>query len=554
MSYYGGAVLPNPTMYAIWWGNRADFPTDAVHGLDAFLRGLDGSDYLNIARQYLFGAAAHTRFGGNFFDTSPLPTEDPFVNLAPLTNEVCSVAAQHGLQRGNASVFLIYTSGRVVPDPYAYCAFHAYDFCPDGAVVNYAYMPNDTGLWACDASDIPPFLSPNNYSQDTQALANNSAHEIMETISDPQGDGWHDANFSEIGDACAWTFLDWVPLEGSRWKVQPIWSNERNGCDQAGNRDVRVVGTTSSAGLVNKFDIPAAAYGTIPKSINSLGAVAGFYIDVSNILHGFVRTAAGIVTPFDVPGGTLGTGAYAINDSGEVAGHFGSIDAATGFVVFQGFVRDRHGRFATFDVPPGPPFVWTYSQGINADGVVAGFDLDQNSVAHGFVRDGLGNLSTFDAPGAGLLTGTLAFGINRAGVISGSTTDTNNRTHGFVRDALGNITTFDVPGGVGTTWAYGINDTGSIVGYYTDARFVKRCFVRNPNGTFITFDAPGASFGTIAQSISATGAVAGAYSDENAMSRGFVRHADGSFTTFESPIRDINVFGATAGYAFEPLQ
>lgn len=66
--YLGGAVLPNTTTYAIWWGKPSDFPSDAPEGLDDFLEGLGGSPYLGLANEYLFGQEAHTRFGGNLFD------------------------------------------------------------------------------------------------------------------------------------------------------------------------------------------------------------------------------------------------------------------------------------------------------------------------------------------------------------------------------------------------------------------------------------------------------------------------------------------------------
>jgi len=78
--YHGGPVLPNLTTYAIWFGDLAEFPPDALTGIDQFLSGLNGSPYLAIADQYLFGAKLTTRFGGNIFyknQPPPLPTNHP---------------------------------------------------------------------------------------------------------------------------------------------------------------------------------------------------------------------------------------------------------------------------------------------------------------------------------------------------------------------------------------------------------------------------------------------------------------------------------------------
>jgi len=56
------------------------------------------------------------------------------------------------------------------------------------------------------------------------------------------------------------------------------------------------------------FDAPAAI-ATIPNSVTQSGVVAGYYIDVSRVSHGFLRAADGTFTTIDVPG--AGTGGFA---------------------------------------------------------------------------------------------------------------------------------------------------------------------------------------------------------------------------------------------------
>ncbi|MGA7625862.1 MAG: hypothetical protein WCA91_20025 [Candidatus Acidiferrales bacterium] len=67
--------------------------------------------------------------------------------------------------------------------------------------------------------------------------------------------------------------------------------------------------------------------------------------------------------------------------------------------------------------------------------VVAGCDIDTNSVAHGFLRTADGTITPFDAPeaGTGSGQGTYAQSINDFGVITGFYVDSNGTLHGFLR-------------------------------------------------------------------------------------------------------------------------
>src|SRR5271165_2844222 len=124
------------------------------------------------------------------------------------------------------------------------------------------------------------------------------------------------------------------------------------------------------------FDAPGAGtgagQGTFAFSINQWGTIAGFYLDKSNVYHGFVRTERGHITTFDVSG--AGTGA------------------------FQG----------------------TLPYGSNPEGAIAGFYADSSYGYHGFVRAPDGHITTFDAPDA---AGTFAANINPAGLIAGDYVD-----------------------------------------------------------------------------------------------------------------------------------
>jgi hypothetical protein len=561
--YLGGAVLPSTTTYAIWWGKRSDFPQDAVEGIDDFLSDLDGSDYLHIADQYLFGQKAHTRFGGNLFDPSA-PTEMPvdaqFNDL--IYPEVFKVLQGNGLKPDPTAVYLVYTSN-FPAEAFAdgFCAFHTYDFSPDGTIIHLAYMPNSASVPSFCGTDFDPLYKPNSYSEPTRAVANSTAHELMETITDPNSDAWVAPNFIEIGDLCDFIFQTLVPLRDDKWKIQTIWSNQINGCEQGAGREGRVLGASVSSKSFTDFDVPDATYGTFAYGVNSSGMITGFYTDPNNEYHAFLRDTRGKTSNIDPPGtapvflgGALGFG---INSEGAITGDY--IDA--NFLV-HGFIRGNSGTYVTIDVPSAGVIYGTVAEAINSEGVTTGIYNDANFSDHGFIRDERGAVKTF-AYNSLNGSGTIPLSINGEGAVAGYYVDANSVTHGFVRDEYGSIATFDAPGVSNTsstgTKAFSINDDGEIVGYYTDAKFLGHGFVRDKHGLITTFDIPGAIYGTYAESINSVGSVAGYYADASGFPRGFVRDKHGNFTTIDTPgksygtvILSINDEGEVAGYHTAP--
>jgi uncharacterized membrane protein len=573
MVYNGGAVLPNTTTYAIWWGKRSDFPPDAVEAMDTFLENLDGSDYLHIADQYMLGGTAHTRFGGNLFDSSAPPI-DPVALLVqgidPITPVILNALQNNGLKLDPTAAYLLFTSNFPnEPPPYnTYCAWHGYGTGPDNITPTFqvAYLPNPTSAQSICPANFDPLFNPNNYSDATRTMVNFTAHEFMETITDPNIGGWYASDGNEIGDPCDFVFQTWVPLEESGWKIQEIWSNQASGCVQGAGRDGRVLGASSNSGAIKAFDIAAATYGTFARSVNANGAIAGFFVDAFNQPHGFVRDPHGLLSTFDDPnaasGFSGGTTAYGINAEGAIAGFY--VDANG---VLHGFVRDKRGAFSTIDAPGAGDglFNGTVIRSINNDGAVTGDYADASNVNHGFVRDPHGNFAQFDAPGVGngVYGGTFVKSINESTAVAGYFLDANFVNHGFVRDKYGNITPFDAPGagniaGAGT-FAWSINDDGAVAGNYTDASFKNHGYIRDKHGLITTFDAPGGVYGTFAYGINEDGTVAGYYSDASGFPHGFVRDKHGNFTKVDTPgksygtvLRSINDAGAVAGYHTAP--
>jgi hypothetical protein len=224
----GGAVLPNTTSYALWWGNPAKFPADAMMGLSSFLGGIGGSAYLAVVDQYL-GQTAHTSFAGNLFDYSAPPERTPSTD--EVVGEVCKVLTASRIAPSSNGLYMVFTDN--FPNQDQFCAWHDAGRCADGTLIRVAYLPNSTGVPGCDPGNQ---LSCNGLSQGTRALANVTAHELLEMVTDPDGDGWRDSDGEEIADKCVWMFQSCVALRGGNWQLQKEWSNEAKGCVQTGTR------------------------------------------------------------------------------------------------------------------------------------------------------------------------------------------------------------------------------------------------------------------------------------------------------------------------------
>lgn len=214
---HGGPVLATTHVYLIWWGPSDTWPSDAQPGISSFYQGLNGSSYVNTATQYLRGESESVTLVDSRSDQS--------VPRAPLS------AGDIGTEIANVygtvdpdGYYVVYTSNH--PTENRWCAWHS-DVSVSGLTVPIAYLPNFTGEPECDHGNIYSL-----HQTDTLImLADFSAHEFMETVTDPHVSAWYDQHRQEIGDKCDFKFGGLVTLSNATtWQLQEEWSNATMGC------------------------------------------------------------------------------------------------------------------------------------------------------------------------------------------------------------------------------------------------------------------------------------------------------------------------------------
>jgi len=297
--------------------------------------------------------------------------------------------------------------------------------------------------------------------------------------------------------------------------------------------------------------------GTAGNAVNDLGVAAGNYLDANGALYGFVSTAPYSDRSFTTVtvelAGSPFVNIWGINLEGAVAGW--SQDASG---VFHGLVsHPPYTTVTTFDAPdacssdsnPACSGNGTFGFGINLQGVIAGYYVDAQGIAHGFVTHPPytpRSFTTLDPPGAcssgpacsGLGTVITYLALNDLGAVTGTFYDAHAVPHGFVSyPPYTHFATFDPPGAEATS-PQSINFFGVITGTYFDAEGVGHGFVSHPpytNTTFTSFDAAG-SIEMVPNSINAEGVVSGTFYDASDVAHGFLSHPPYStVTTFDAP-------------------
>ncbi|KAI8914263.1 hypothetical protein EDD86DRAFT_198903 [Gorgonomyces haynaldii] len=227
--YFGGPVISNVQVYPIFYGNGVRYTSD----LPGFYAGVTNSKYFDWLSEYNTPTQA---IGRGSYVKSIYVTNNIKYNMFDSTDiqSLVQSLAQQGQIRPNANTYYpihlapgisvtLEGTGTTCKE---ICAYHsATQF--NGQNIYYGVIP-DPGCSSCGK-----------YDTDAEAVTSAASHELVEAVTDPavglaSGLGaplaWYDRQAGEIGDMCA-NNDEWLQGGNGNWyKVQKIWSNQRNSC------------------------------------------------------------------------------------------------------------------------------------------------------------------------------------------------------------------------------------------------------------------------------------------------------------------------------------
>ena len=224
--YHGGPVMTNANkIVSIYWGPSTIYtngPTPGTVGsgnndyslIGYFLRNIGQTPYWKINQEYrdsqgkgVPNALYYTKYWANPSSPGSTPNDDAIRNMiksgfytkyAPDQNTIYLVFSGPGVNLGG---------GFGTTD--GYCAYHnrfRYVNGPFVYIIKYAVMPYGASKPECTANLIETKGPNPDHGADVEVSA--LAHELAETVTDPQLNAWYDMQTpkQENADKCAWKF------------------------------------------------------------------------------------------------------------------------------------------------------------------------------------------------------------------------------------------------------------------------------------------------------------------------------------------------------------
>lgn len=206
--YHGGAVMAQPNVYVIWYGNwNSSNGTDTAAGQQIvrdFLNAVGGSPYFAINTTYSTSATAingNVTFAGETSDSGSQGTRLSDAAVQAVVNRAITNSA---LPKDTSGVYFVLTSSDVSESSgfcKSYCGWHTHATL-SSADIKYAFIGNSAKcLSACAAQTNSPNANPG-----VDGMVSVIAHELEESTSDPDLNAWYDRQGQENADKCAWTF------------------------------------------------------------------------------------------------------------------------------------------------------------------------------------------------------------------------------------------------------------------------------------------------------------------------------------------------------------
>jgi hypothetical protein len=249
-------MLGTPTAYFIWYGTWNDSSESIV---TQFVKDLGGSPWYSTMTSYYdshgTSVSNAVAYGGS---TTDAYSRGKSLKGSDIQAIVKDAITSNRLTKSANAVYMVVTASDVnvaddAPDSTGHVNAFCTDYCGwhthatiDSTDIKYAFIGNGSFcsvksqcLWSSNLTK-----SPNeNVAADTMVSV--VAHELVESVSDPDLDGWSNPKATENGDLCAWKSGTTYPaangstanvrLNGRDYLIQENWMNAGGGSCVLGN-------------------------------------------------------------------------------------------------------------------------------------------------------------------------------------------------------------------------------------------------------------------------------------------------------------------------------
>ena len=205
ISYHGGPIMLGTThVYFIFYGNWSGDTATTI--LPDWAKYLGGSDRYNVNTTYTDGSnhsiSNSVTYGGATFDNY---SQGTMLDDTAVAAVVSTAIGNSALPLDHNGVYFVLTSTDVDETTgfcTTYCGWHTAGLLSN-VVIQYAFVGNTL---ACPNScEGAPGNDPNG-NEGADGMASIMAHELDETVTDPQADAWYDSSGNEVGDLCSYTY------------------------------------------------------------------------------------------------------------------------------------------------------------------------------------------------------------------------------------------------------------------------------------------------------------------------------------------------------------
>ncbi len=240
ISYHNGPVMLGPTsVYVIWYGNWPSTSTTPPILTD-LLKSIGGSPYFNINTSYYSGsgtAKSYVPSSVNYVkSTTDVYSQGTALSDANIQTIVSDAITSTRLPKDANGVYFVLTSSDVNATSgflTQYCGWHTHGTI-GGANIKYSFVGDPARNYsACAAQTTSP-----NGNTSADAMASVIAHELEETVTDPDLNAWYDGRGYENADKCAWNFGTTTTVAGAKYNmtlgtrnflIQQNWVNAGSG-------------------------------------------------------------------------------------------------------------------------------------------------------------------------------------------------------------------------------------------------------------------------------------------------------------------------------------